>query len=64
MKIYSKMFEKGIKCGGCNWSVVVLYSFDTLDVNKEGLCANCFMDMLVAGNYEINKMREHKNVIL
>ena len=49
-KIIRKFFENGIKCGGCNWRVSVLYSFEDMDINKYGLCASCFMDMIVDEN--------------
>jgi hypothetical protein len=51
-KIISKQLIKDKKCGGCNNTTSTLYSFETNDINKHGICAYCFMDILVNG---INK---------
>ncbi len=48
------MYPNEKKCGGCNWRVSVLYSFDC-NTFREGLCGGCFMDMLVETNYKITK---------
>lgn len=42
-----------IERGGCNWKVGVLYSFEGNPIDEEGLCGNCFLDMLVEEEYEI-----------
>lgn len=44
--IYSKQFRHDIKCGCCNWETSILYSLSTNDVNKDGLCAHCFLEMI------------------
>jgi len=51
-KIIRKSLEEDVKCGGCNNETCTLYSFITNDINTEGICAQCFMDMLIEG---INK---------
>lgn len=53
MKVISKFFPDYEKCGGCNWSVTVRYSFEGNDINTEGLCGDCFMDMIVEEGYDI-----------
>ena len=45
-RIKSKHYQNERKCGGCNWSVSVLYSFKHNSF-KDGLCGDCFAGMLV-----------------
>jgi len=52
-KVISKDFPDGKKCCGCNWRVQRLYSFVTNPIDKEGLCGDCFMDMIVENGWEI-----------
>jgi len=46
-KVIRKFYPEEVKCGGCGWRVTTLYSFEDEDIDKYGLCANCFMDMIV-----------------
>jgi len=39
--------EKEGKCPCCNWECSMVYSFTCNNIDEEGLCASCFMDMLV-----------------
>jgi hypothetical protein len=57
-KITSKWYEDGKNCNGCNWKVNKLYSFDTNPIDTEGLCGDCFMDMLEEGEHKIFGKRE------
>lgn len=59
MRIRRKFLTRGRKCGGCNWECETVYSFPTNDINKEGLCAHCFMDMLVDGRFEVSAGEEN-----
>ena len=52
MKIKYKDYPNETKCKHCNWKVTRLYSFENR--GGEG-CANCFMDMLIEGKYEIKR---------
>jgi hypothetical protein len=61
MKIVCKCFENEIKCPGCNWNVMMLYSFDCNNIAKEGLCANCFMDLLCDEKYDVRCRNEQSN---
>lgn len=56
-KIISKLFDNEAKCRGCNWDTKTLYSFEGEQGEKweNGLCGNCFSDMLEQGNYQITK---------
>ncbi len=47
MKIRRKMLEGEHVCGGCNYECSIVYSFPRYNIKKHGLCAHCFMDMLV-----------------
>jgi hypothetical protein len=62
-KIYSKMMEEERKCGGCNYTCSVFYSVDNIDITKHGICANCFMEMLVDGGYTIIDVEKKKKII-
>jgi len=46
-KVIRKFYPDGVKCGGCNWRVTTLYAFEGEDIDRYGLCANCFLDMIV-----------------
>ena len=54
-KVIKKFFENGIKCGGCGWRVNWLYSFEHEDIDKFGLCADCFMEMIVEDGFDVVK---------
>lgn len=47
MKVETHTYADDAKCGGCNWSVSRLFSFPTNNIDETGLCAECFMDMIV-----------------
>ena len=53
MKVIKKIMAEGNKCEGCNWKTTSLYSLDFTDVDNEGLCGNCFCDMLIEDGCEI-----------
>jgi hypothetical protein len=56
-RIHHKVFDNEYKCGGCNWAGTQFYSLEGPvllddadgpdDVRPTGLCAYCFMDMLI-----------------
>lgn len=46
-RVISKQYTKEKKCPGCNWETLTMYSLPQKDIDEEGLCAQCFMDMLV-----------------
>lgn len=52
-KVISKWFNEGKKCPCCNWRVSVLCSFTTNPIDEEGLCGDCFMDMIVENKWNI-----------
>ena len=49
--IVSMWFPEGIKCPECNWEVETLYSFS--NVSEDSLCANCFIEMIMANGMKI-----------
>ena len=53
MKVIKKIMDDGNKCEGCNWKTTSLFSLDFTDVDNEGLCGNCFCDMLIEDGCEI-----------
>ena len=57
MRIERKLLSEERKCPGCNWVCETVYSFPTNDIDKEGLCAHCFMDMLVDGGLTVSLLR-------
>ena len=52
-KVYTRIFEPEIKCGGCNFGTYSFYSHDPSDfkLDEEGrcnaLCAYCFLDVVI-----------------
>ena len=53
-KILSRQAEQ--KCGGCNWEVSTLYSFDT-EIQHDldaWICGNCMIDLVSENNYDID----------
>lgn len=46
-RIIKKRYDNDKKCGGCNWPVMVLYSFPKNPIDEEGLCGDCMMDLIV-----------------
>lgn len=52
-RVIRKFYRDWKKCPSCNWPVSVLYSFTTNDIDEEGLCGDCFMDMLVECGYDV-----------
>ena len=53
MKVICRSLKQ--RCNGCNWRVEFLYTFEGKDIEKEGLCADCFIDMLIREKYDITK---------
>jgi len=49
--IVSMWFPEGIKCPECNWEVETLYSFS--NVSEDSLCANCFIEMIMANGMKV-----------
>jgi len=41
------------KCGGCNWSTCTFYAFSGQKIKDDGLCAFCFLDVLMNQNAKI-----------
>lgn len=52
-QVISKSYPDWKKCPSCNWAVQVLYSFTTNPIDEEGLCGDCFMDMIVENKWDI-----------
>jgi len=52
-RVISKQYSDEKKCPGCNWEIGTLYSFPQNDIDEEGLCAQCFMDMIVEKGMKI-----------
>jgi len=55
--IYSKQLEDEVKCGGCNWETSTLFSLETNDVEKEGLCSFCFLEMIEENGWKITGVK-------
>ena len=45
-KFYVKKYEETTSCGGCNWDYLTLLSFNPETIDVDGLCAECFVNML------------------
>jgi hypothetical protein len=52
VKIKTIDYKKSHKCGGCNWEMGRGYYLTTAK-QKEALCSDCFMDMLVANDFDV-----------
>lgn len=61
-KVFSKLLEEEKKCGGCNYAVSVFYSHENVDIDKHGLCANCFMDMIVDEEFTVISKENKKDI--
>lgn len=53
LKVISKHYPDNKKCNHCNWESAVLYSFASNDIDSEGLCGQCFMDMIVEEKMQV-----------
>jgi len=53
-RVISKFYPSETKCLGCNWETDTLYSFPEDDIDEEGLCAQCFMEMIVQEQAEVS----------
>ena len=54
-RVYRGSFAKDWrKCPGCNWQVQMLYTFPGHEIEEEGLCASCFLDMIVEEAMEVS----------
>lgn len=58
MKVVRKEFPDGKKCPACWWKVQFHYSFDCNPIHEEGMCADCFLDMIVEGKREVGPSQE------
>jgi len=56
--VVSNWFHEWKKCPRCNWEVETLYSFPEKDIDVEGLCANCFVEMILETGMKILKRNE------
>jgi len=62
-KDWNYVNDEEVKCGGCNWRVSRLFVLakskrEAVKLVKEGnagLCAECFMDMIVEEGFEMVK---------
>jgi len=54
-RVIRKHYPQYKKCPCCNWSVHTLYSFTTNPIDKEGLCGDCFMAMIVEGRRNVGR---------
>lgn len=52
MKIVSRYYEEGVKCGSCNWRVHKLFCFEGQDPDEAGMCGECFLEFLEEEDYE------------
>lgn len=52
-KIIKKKYDVGINCNSCNWETSILYSFDSNNIDEEGLCGECFCGMLADDGSEV-----------
>ena len=59
-RVISKHFEPPKKCNGCNWPVTVHYSFTSNPIDEEGLCGDCFMEMIVENKWDIGNNEHNK----
>ena len=59
-KVSARDFERWRKCPGCGWQVSRVYSFPGHDAEAEGLCASCFLDMIVEEGMDVVRVREGK----
>ena len=61
--IIRKNLDDEKKCGGCNWRTSTFYSFPSSDIDEDGLCAMCFMDMIVDSGMEVKNGQVEKSRI-
>jgi len=54
-EVVSKWLPEGKKCPECNWETETLYSFAENDTDEEGLCATCFIEMILETGMKILK---------
>lgn len=59
-KVIRERLDK--KCPCCNWRVDFLYSFVTNPIKTEGLCASCFMYMIVQEGYDVTAPKIQQEV--
>jgi hypothetical protein len=59
-RIISKSLDKERKCPCCNWECSTVYSFTCNNIDEEGLCAHCFMDMLVEEGFGISSREQQR----
>jgi len=52
-KVVRKYYPDYTKCPGCNWRVSCLYCFEGQNIEEIGLCAQCFLDMVVDEGWNI-----------
>ncbi len=53
VSVYSKEMEHDVKCGCCNWETSTLYSLSTNNVDTEGHCSHCFLEMIIENGWKI-----------
>jgi len=53
IRVISKDYPNEKKCPGCNWETSTLYSLPQNDIDEEGLCVQCFMEMIVETEMKI-----------
>ena len=46
MKYQSKEYPESIKCYGCGWTTTKKFAAPGLDIDEDGLCAECWMDVV------------------
>jgi hypothetical protein len=51
--VHSKFFDDTVKCDHCRWAVCLLFSFVNNDIDTEGLCGECFMEMIEENGWGI-----------
>lgn len=55
-KVISKMYPEATRnCNGCNWRVSEHFAFEGQDIDKIGLCGECFAEVLRDGDYLISE---------
>jgi hypothetical protein len=53
MRVVNKHFHRGKNCPCCNRETGEVFSFRVNPIDRDGLCAHCFMEMIVEDGMEL-----------
>ena len=53
MKVLNKHFSDGKRCPGCGCKTSEIFSYANSRIDREGLCAHCFMELVMKEGLEV-----------